>query len=52
MIRDNFGNCFRRNWRLITRTENINFNASDLLYEQNVGGGDGGNLPLNDIAPP
>ena len=41
VIRDNFGNCFRRNRRLITRTDNINFNASDLLYEENVGGGDG-----------
>ena len=30
----------------------MNFNASDLLYEENVGGGDGRNVPLIDIVPP
>lgn len=36
IIKDSFDNHFRRNRRFIARTNNRNFNTSDLLHEANV----------------
>lgn len=36
IIRDSFDNHFRRNRRFIARTKNNGFNASDLLFEENI----------------
>ena len=36
IIRDTFDNYFRRNRRFIRKTKNGDFNASELLFEENV----------------
>lgn len=36
IIRDGFNNHFRRNRRFIAKTQNRDFNASDLLFEENI----------------
>lgn len=41
IIKDSFDNHFRRNRRFIAKTVNADFNASDLLYEENLISQDG-----------
>lgn len=36
IVKDSFDNYYRRNRRFIARTNNVNFNASDLMYEENI----------------
>lgn len=36
IIRDSFNNHFRRNRRFIAKTKNKDFNASELLFEENI----------------
>lgn len=36
IICDSFGNFYRRNRRFIAKTKNSSFNASDLLFEENI----------------
>lgn len=36
IVRDAFENFFRRNRRFIARTENNNFNASEMLFEEHI----------------
>lgn len=52
IIRDSFDNHFRRNRRFIAKSRNEDFNASDLMFEENVQSGSGINLPAIDIVRP
>lgn len=52
IVRDTFENHFRRNRRFIAKTTNCDFNASDLLYEENVKCKSGENMPEINIVPP
>lgn len=36
IIRDSFNNFFRRNRRFIAKTKNADFNASDMMFEENI----------------
>lgn len=45
IITDSFDNYFRRNRRFIARTINDDFNASELLFEENVKKGYSNHLP-------
>lgn len=52
IIGDSFDNHFRRNRRLIAKTKNNDFNASELLFEENVKSGISHNLPEIHIIKP
>lgn len=52
IIKDAFDNHFRRNRRFIARTKNEDFNAGDLLFEENIKSGYSNNLPEIQIARP
>lgn len=45
IIQDTFQNHFRRNRRFTAKTKNNEFNASDLLFEENVKSGHLDNAP-------
>lgn len=45
IIRDSFDNYFRRNRRFIAKTQNNDFNASDLCFEENIKSGKSNKLP-------
>lgn len=38
IVKDNFNNYYRRNRRFIAKSKNDEFNASELLFEENVFG--------------
>lgn len=50
IVQDSLDNYFRRNRRFIARTQNDDFNASDLVFEENVKSGYLNNLPEIQIA--
>ncbi|XP_017479869.1 PREDICTED: metabotropic glutamate receptor-like protein R [Rhagoletis zephyria] len=51
IIKDSFDNYFRRNRRLIVKTNNDDFNASDFFLEENIKVGCRNNLPETQIVP-